>query len=75
MGTLVDPDQMISAHKAGMSFEEVHRRAYGGEFLPSAHVDPSVMLQRNSRIKHHEEQDITKSSTTEGQQQQQRENP
>ena len=44
MGTLVDPDQMISAHKAGMSFEEVHRPAYGGEFLPSAHVDPSVML-------------------------------
>lgn len=44
MGTLVDPDKMISAYNRDMSLEEFHGRAYDGEFKPSGHVDPSVAL-------------------------------
>lgn len=42
MGTLGDADKMIAARQAGTSPEELHRRAYGGEFPPSKPVDPTV---------------------------------
>ena len=44
MGTFVDPDKMIAARKIGMSFAELHRRAYAGEFPPSRDVDPGVLI-------------------------------
>jgi hypothetical protein len=33
-GTPVDPARLIDARRAGMSFEELHERAYAGEFTP-----------------------------------------
>ena len=35
IGTFVDADKLVAAHQAGMSFAELHRRAYAGEFPPS----------------------------------------
>ena len=40
MGAFVDADKMIAAHQAGTSPEELHARAYAGEFPPSKPVDP-----------------------------------
>jgi len=34
-GTFVDPDKLVAARQTGMSFAELHRRAYAGEFPPS----------------------------------------
>jgi len=34
IGTPVDPAQMVAAREAGVSFDEIHRRAYAGEFEP-----------------------------------------
>jgi hypothetical protein len=44
MGAYVDPDAMIAARADGASVEEVHRRAYAGEFPPSKPMDPRVLL-------------------------------
>jgi catechol-2,3-dioxygenase len=44
MGAYVDPDKMIAARAAGMSVEELHRRAYAGEFPPSKPMDPRVLM-------------------------------
>jgi catechol-2,3-dioxygenase len=33
-GTPVDPAQMLEARRAGMSLEELHQRAYAGEYTP-----------------------------------------
>jgi catechol-2,3-dioxygenase len=44
MGALVDPDAMLAARDAGASVEEVHRRAYAGEFPPSKFMNPGVLL-------------------------------
>ncbi len=44
MGAYVDPDAMIAARAAGASVEEIHRRAYAGEFPPSKPMDPRVLL-------------------------------
>jgi catechol 2,3-dioxygenase len=44
MGTYVDPERMIEARAAGMSVDELHKRAYAGVFPPSGPVDPCVML-------------------------------
>ncbi len=44
MGTYADPDKLVAARKAGMSFAELHRRAYAGEFPPSGPVDPRVLM-------------------------------
>jgi catechol 2,3-dioxygenase len=35
IGVFFDPDQMYRAHRSGMSFEEIHRRAYAAEYLPN----------------------------------------
>jgi catechol-2,3-dioxygenase len=34
-GTLIDPEQLVAARQAGVSFHELHRRAYAGEFTPA----------------------------------------
>src|SRR5260370_26156265 len=46
MGSYVDPDEMIARRAAGMSVDELHRRAFAGEFPPSKPMDPRVLLQR-----------------------------
>ena len=35
LGTFVDSEKLVAARQAGMSFAELHRRAYSGEFPPS----------------------------------------
>ena len=44
MGAYVDPDAMIAARAAGASVEELHQRAYAGDFPPSKPMDPRVLL-------------------------------
>ncbi len=44
MGAFVDPDAMIAARAAGATVEEVHRRAYAGEFPPSKPTDLRVLF-------------------------------
>ena len=44
IGMPVDPQQMVEAWKAGASFEELHERAYRGEFKPSGPLDLHVPL-------------------------------
>jgi catechol-2,3-dioxygenase len=40
LGTPVDADKLVGARLAGMSSEELHRRAYAGEFPPTLPMDP-----------------------------------
>jgi hypothetical protein len=44
MGAYVDADAMIAARAAGMSPDELHRRAYAGEFPPPKPMGPRVLL-------------------------------
>ena len=44
MGALVDADKLVAARQAGMSFAELHRRAYAGEFPPSRPMDPRILM-------------------------------
>ena len=44
MGAYVDPEKMIAARTAGMSVEELHQRAYAGEFPPPKPMDPRVLM-------------------------------
>jgi catechol 2,3-dioxygenase len=46
IGQLVDPDLMVQARRGGASAEELHRRAYAGEFPPSHAMDPRIPLDR-----------------------------
>lgn len=39
IGMHVDPDQLIAAREAGASLDEIHRRAYAGEFKPDTPLD------------------------------------
>jgi hypothetical protein len=34
LGTFFDPERVLASHRDGMPFEEIHRRAHGGEWLP-----------------------------------------
>jgi catechol 2,3-dioxygenase len=44
IGKPVDPDQMIAARQAGLLPDELHRRAYAGEFPPTRVMDLRVPL-------------------------------
>ena len=44
IGVPVDPDQMVTAREAGVSFAELHERAYRGEVQPSHPQDLHVPL-------------------------------
>ena len=44
IGMMVDPAKMVQARAAGASPEDLHRRAYAGEFPPSGPVDIRVPL-------------------------------
>lgn len=39
IGVHVDPDQLVAARKAGASPQEIHQRAYTGEFTPDRPLD------------------------------------
>jgi catechol 2,3-dioxygenase len=39
IGTSFDPDQVVAAWTAGASRDELHRRAYAGEFKPATPLD------------------------------------
>jgi catechol 2,3-dioxygenase len=39
IGKFVDPDQLLAAHEAGATDEELHQRAYAGEFTPAEQPD------------------------------------
>lgn len=44
IGTPVDPDKMVAAREAGASFEELHRRAYEGEWKPDVEQDLHIPM-------------------------------
>ena len=44
IGTFVDADKLVAAREAGMSFAELHRRAYAGEFAPPRPMDPRILM-------------------------------
>ena len=44
MGAFVDAGKLVAARQAGMSFAELHRRAYAGEFPPSRSMDPRILM-------------------------------
>ncbi len=44
IGTPIDPAQMVAAREAGASWEELHRRAYAGEFKPDGELDLHLPL-------------------------------
>jgi catechol 2,3-dioxygenase len=44
LGQFVDPDAMIAARAVGLSVEDVHRRAYAGEYPPAKPMDPRVLM-------------------------------
>ena len=44
IGMFVDPAQMVKARAAGASPDELHKRAYAGEFMPTGPIDPRVPL-------------------------------
>jgi len=42
IGVFFNPDDMLAAHEAGAGFEEIHRRAMAGEFLPDHVPDMGI---------------------------------
>jgi len=44
IGVSVDPDRMVAARQAGASSDELHRRAYAGEFEPNAPLDLRIPI-------------------------------
>jgi catechol-2,3-dioxygenase len=39
IGVHVDPDRLVAAREQGASLDEIHQRAYAGEFTPDAPLD------------------------------------
>jgi catechol 2,3-dioxygenase len=44
IGVPVDPDRMVAARQAGASSDELHQRAYAGEFEPNAPLDLRIPI-------------------------------
>jgi catechol-2,3-dioxygenase len=44
IGTFLDPDKVVAARREGASLDDLHARAYGGEFVPAAQPDFRVAL-------------------------------
>ena len=44
MGRYVEPEKMLAARANGVTADEIHRRAYAGEFSPEQAVDPRVLM-------------------------------
>jgi hypothetical protein len=39
IGVHVDPDRLVAAREEGASLDEIHQRAYAGEFIADAPLD------------------------------------
>ena len=39
IGKFVDPDRLLDAYRGGTSADELHQRAYAGEFTPAEQPD------------------------------------
>jgi hypothetical protein len=39
IGVPVDPDRLVAAWREGASADDLHRRAYAGEFAPDSPLD------------------------------------
>jgi catechol 2,3-dioxygenase len=39
IGTPVDPDRLVAARREGLSADEIHRRAYAGDYTPDTPLD------------------------------------
>ena len=50
IGVSVDPDQMVAAAGAGATPEELHARAYAGEFAPEAPLDLRLPVAVANRV-------------------------
>jgi catechol 2,3-dioxygenase len=44
IGTLVDPEQLLTARNAGASSQELHERGYRGDFAPADPIDARLLL-------------------------------
>ncbi len=44
IGRNIDPEQLVAARAAGASPDDIHRRAYAGEFEPDTPLDLRVVL-------------------------------
>lgn len=44
MGRYIDPEKLTAARAAGASADDIHRRAYRGEFVPDQPVDPRRLM-------------------------------
>jgi catechol 2,3-dioxygenase len=44
MGTYIDPDRMLAAHREGASDDTLQSRAFTGEFVPDETPDPRQLL-------------------------------
>jgi len=44
LGIFVDSEKLVAARQTGMSFAELHRRAYAGEFPPSRPMSPHDLI-------------------------------
>jgi catechol 2,3-dioxygenase len=44
IGVSVDPDRMVAARQAGASSDELHQRAYAGEFEPNEPLDLCIPI-------------------------------
>jgi catechol 2,3-dioxygenase len=44
-GTFVDVDKLVGTRQAGMSFAELHKRAYADEFPPSHPMNMHDVIQ------------------------------
>ena len=44
ISTFVDAEKLVAARQAGMSFAELHRRAYAGEFPASRPMNPHDLI-------------------------------
>jgi len=45
IGTFFDPEKLVEAREQGLSFQEIHRRARAGEYVPD-HVPEDIFLPR-----------------------------
>ncbi len=43
-GPRIDPALLVEARKLGVSSEEIHKRAYAGDYEPSTPADPSALM-------------------------------
>jgi hypothetical protein len=50
LGIFVDSEKLVAARQAGMSFAELHRRAYAGEFPPTHMLKEYGDISNNTQL-------------------------